>query len=262
MSSPYNPRVGLRDRVLAREVLLGTFLQLASPVATEIAAKAGFDWLLVDLEHGSGSESTLLADLVAISGNSTHALVRVESPERLRIGRALDAGAHGIMVPRITSAEQASQVTRYLRYPPQGVRGVALGTRGAGFGQVPLPEIARLNDEVVGVLQIETLESLEAVDSIAALDGVDVLFIGPADLSVALGIPGQLEHARFREAFDRIKSTAVRHNKAIGTLLRNAQEVESAVRQGMTFLGIASEASILANAIRGVARDARAAIAR
>src|SRR6266536_6222387 len=150
--------MSFRERVLAREVLLGTLLQLASPLATEIAAQAGFDWLLVDLEHGSGSEATLLPDLQAMSGSPVAAMVRVESSERLRIGRALDAGAHGIMVPRITSAEQAEQVVRFLRYPPGGVRGVALGTRGASFGRVPVGEISRLNDEVLGIVQIETLE--------------------------------------------------------------------------------------------------------
>jgi 2-keto-3-deoxy-L-rhamnonate aldolase RhmA len=251
-----------RERVLAGEVLVGTFLQLASPLATDITAQAGFDWLLVDLEHGSGSEATLLGDLLAMAANGVQSFVRVESPERLRIGRALDAGATGIMVPRIVSTQQAQDVARYLRYPPQGVRGVALGTRGARFGQVPVTEIARLNENVVGVLQIETTESLACVDEIAQVDGVDVLFIGPADLSVALGIPGQLDHPRFSDAFERIKSAADRNHKVIGTLLRNAQEVSSAVEQGMTFLGISSEASVLANAIRVMARDARAAIHR
>jgi 2-keto-3-deoxy-L-rhamnonate aldolase RhmA len=106
--------------------MLGTFLQLASPLATEIAARAGFDWLLVDPEHRCGSEATLLADLQGISGSQVAAMVRVESSERLRIGRALDAGAHGIIVPRITSPEQAEHVVRFLRYPLEGVRGVAL----------------------------------------------------------------------------------------------------------------------------------------
>jgi 2-keto-3-deoxy-L-rhamnonate aldolase RhmA len=118
-----------------------------------------------------------------------------------------------------------------------------------------------LNDNVVGVLQIETLESVQAVDAIAAIDGVDVLFIGPSDLSVALGVPGQLEHPRFRGALERIRTAASAHGKTVGTLLRNAQEVEAALRDGITFIGISSEASVLANAIRGVARDARAALA-
>ena len=248
-----------RQRVRAQEVLLGTFLQLGSPVATEIAAQAGFDWLLVDLEHGAGSEATLLAHLQAMSASPVGAFVRVERGERLRIGRALDAGATGVVVPRIVSAEQAAEVARFLWYPPQGVRGVALGTRSAGFGRVPVGDVSTLNQNVVGVLQIETRESVEMVEAIAAIDGVDVLFIGPSDLSVALGVPGQLDHPRFRDAFERIRAAARAHGKALGTLLRNAQEVEAAVRDGITFIGISSEASILANAMRGVTRDARAA---
>lgn len=248
-----------RQRVRAQEVLLGTFLQLGSPVATEIAAQAGFDWLLVDLEHGAGSEATLLAHLQAMSASPVGAFVRVERGERLRIGRALDAGATGVVVPRIVSAEQAAEVARFLWYPPQGVRGVALGTRSAGFGRVPVGDVSTLNQNVVGVLQIETRESVEMVEAIAAIDGVDVLFIGPSDLSVALGVPGQLDHPRFRDALERIRAAARAHGKALGTLLRNAQEVEAAVRDGITFIGISSEASILANAMRGVTRDARAA---
>src|SRR5438270_14082011 len=98
------PGASFRQRVRAGEVLLGMFLQLGSPVATEIAAQAGFDWLLVDLEHGAGSEGTLLSELQAMNGSRVHGLVRVDSGERLRIGRALDAGADGIMIPRITTA--------------------------------------------------------------------------------------------------------------------------------------------------------------
>jgi 4-hydroxy-2-oxoheptanedioate aldolase len=220
-----------RQRVRAREVLLGTFLQLDNPVATEIVGRAGFDWLLVDLEHGAGSEATLVAQFQALGGGPA-ALVRVENGERLRIGRALDAGANGIMVPRVGTADEAARVARFLRYPPDGVRGVALGTRAAGFGRVALGEVSRLNEEVVG----------------------------PADLSLSLGIPGQLDHPEYRGALERVLAAGARHGKAIGTLLRNAQEVEPAVRQGITFLGIASEATVLANGVRALARDARAAV--
>ncbi len=228
-------------------------------MATEIAAEAGFDWLLVDLEHGAGSEATLVAQLQAIENGPTP-VVRVESGARLRIGRALDAGAKGIMVPRVGTPAEAEEVARYLRHPPQGVRGVALGTRAAGFGRVALPDVSALNDEIVGIIQIETREAVECVDAIAAVDGVDVLFIGPADLSLALGIPGQLDHPDFRGAVDRVMAAGARHGKAIGTLLPNAQAVEQALKRGMTFIGIASEATVLATGIRTLARDARAAV--
>jgi 2-dehydro-3-deoxyglucarate aldolase/4-hydroxy-2-oxoheptanedioate aldolase len=117
-----------------------------------------------------------------------------------------------------------------------------------------------LNDEVMGIVQIETRGSLECVDAIAAVDGVDVLFVGPSDLSVALGIPGQLQHPDFRRALERIVASARRHGKAVGTLLRNAQEIGPAIEDGITFVGVASEATALANAIRAVVRDARAAV--
>jgi 4-hydroxy-2-oxoheptanedioate aldolase len=247
-----------KQRVQARQPVLGTFLQLGCPLATEIVGQAGFDWALVDCEHGAG-EDTLVPQLQALSIGRVAGLVRVESGERLRIGRALDAGASGIMVPRIASADEATRVARYLRYPPDGVRGVALGTRAAGFGRVALTEVSRLNEAVVGIVQIETREAVEAVEAIAAVDGVDVLFVGPADLSLALGIPGQLDHADYRAALERVLAAAGQHGKAVGTLLRTAQEVEPALRRGITFLGIGSEATVLATGIRALARDARAA---
>src|SRR2546428_604897 len=115
---------------------------------------------------------------------------------------------------------------RFAPVPPQGVRGVGVGTRSAGFGRVAVGDVSTLNDNVVGILQIEAVESVEAVEAIAAIDGVDVLFIGPSDLSVALGVPGQLDHPRFRDAIERISGAASAHGKAVGTLLRNAEEVE------------------------------------
>jgi 2-dehydro-3-deoxyglucarate aldolase/4-hydroxy-2-oxoheptanedioate aldolase len=231
-----------RQRVRAGEPLLGIFLQFGCALATEIVAQAGFDWALVDLEHGAGEDS-LTSQLQALSIGGIAALVRVESGERLRIGRALDTGAVGIMVPRVGGADQAATIVRYLRYPPDGLRGVALGTRAAAFGRVSLGEVTRMNEAVVGIVQIETREAVEAVDAIAAVAGVDVLFVGPADLSLALGVPGQLEHADYQQA-----------------LLRTAQDVQPALRQGMTFLGIGSEATVLASGVRAVARDARAAV--
>jgi 2-dehydro-3-deoxyglucarate aldolase/4-hydroxy-2-oxoheptanedioate aldolase len=247
-----------RQRVRAGEPLLGIFLQFGCALATEIVGQAGFDWALVDLEHGAGEDS-LTSQLQALSIGGIAALVRVESGERLRIGRALDTGAVGIMVPRVGGAEQAATIVRYLRYPPDGVRGVALGTRAAAFGRVSLVDVTLMNEAVVGIVQIETREAVEAVEAIAAVDGVDVLFVGPADLSLALGVPGQLDHADYQQALQRILAAARRHGKVVGTLLRTARDVEPALRQGMTFLGIGSEATVLASGVRAVARDARAA---
>src|SRR6476469_9985124 len=124
--------VDLRTRLTAGETLYGTFTGLGSPAATELVARAGFDWLIIDLEHGVGTESELLANLHAVGATRTAALVRPQSGERLRIGRALDLGAHGIMVPHIDTAEQAREAVSFLRYPPDGTRRAARGWASSG----------------------------------------------------------------------------------------------------------------------------------
>ena len=148
--------VDLHDRLQAGETLYGTFAMIGSPIATELLARAGFDWLIVDLEHGGATEAELLANLHAIGATSTAALVRPQSGERLRIGRALDLGAHGIMVPRVDVPDQAREAISFMRYPPDGVRGLALSTRGAGMGELGHGEIQAINRRLLGIIQIES----------------------------------------------------------------------------------------------------------
>src|SRR6478735_5156433 len=124
----------LRARILAGESLFGTFLNLASVQAAEISARSGLDWVLVDLEHGSGTEADLLPQLAAIASTDATAIVRVEEGTRLRIGRVLDLGADGVMVPQVSSAAAARDIASWLRFPPAGKRGVALFTRGLAYG--------------------------------------------------------------------------------------------------------------------------------
>ena len=154
---------------------------------------------------------------IEVAGDTTP-LVRPQSGERIRIGRALDLGARGVMVPRLDSAAQALEAVTFLRYPPDGIRGVATRVRGAGLGVVGHPDVHRLNERVVGIIQIELVGGLRDADEIAAIDGVDVLFVGPADLSHSLGIPGQFQHADYLGALDRVVAACRAHGKAAGIL--------------------------------------------
>ena len=181
MSDPFDR--SFRDRTLAGETLYGLFLDLASPVSAELCANVGYDWLLVDLEHGASTEADLLGLLHAVEIGGATPLVRPQSGERIRIGRALDMGARGIMVPRLDSADQAREAVTFLRYPRDGIRGVATRVRGAGLGVVAHADIRRLNERVVGIIQIESVGGLRDADAIAANDGVDLLVVGPADHS-------------------------------------------------------------------------------
>src|SRR5829696_1322038 len=155
----------LRARIVAGETLFGLFLDLGSPIAAEACARAGYDWLLVDLEHGATTEGDLLALLHAVEVGGATPIVRPQSGERLRIGRALDLGARGIMVPRLESAAEASEAVTFLRYPPAGVRGVALRVRGADLGAIGHADVSLVNDRIVGIVQIESAGALGQADA-------------------------------------------------------------------------------------------------
>ena len=240
-----------RDRVLAGETLFGLFLDLGSPQSAEICASIGYDWCLVDLEHGAGTEADLLGLFHAIAARAQSApLIRPQSGERIRIGRALDMGAVGVMVPRLESAAQAREAVSFLRYPPEGIRGVATRVRGAGLGAVGHADVHRLNERVVGIIQIESAGALREADEIAAIDGVDVLFVGPADLTHSLRIPGQFEHADYLAALDRVAAACRANRKAAGILIYNTALVPRLLEIGFTFIGIGADASFVADGAR------------
>jgi 2-dehydro-3-deoxyglucarate aldolase/4-hydroxy-2-oxoheptanedioate aldolase len=236
----------LRDRVLAGETTFGLFVDLDSPLAAEVCGRAGFDWLVLDLEHGVATESDLLGLLQAVELTGSTALVRPQSAERLRIGRALDLGAAGIMVPRLSTADEAREAISFLRYPPDGVRGVALRTRGGGMGAVPHAGVSELNRRILGIVQVETPGAVREADAIAAIDGVDVLFVGPADLSHSLGIPGRFDDERYTRALRTVVEACAAHGKAAGILVYDPAVVPGLLDQGFRFVGIGGAGALLA----------------
>jgi len=235
------PRHDLRRRVLAGETTIGAFVQLGNPIAAEVLARAGFDWLVVDLEHGHGGEAELLPQLLAIQTTPASALVRVQSAERLRIGRALDLGADGLMIPRVETAAEVREALTWMRFPPHGIRGVALTARGDGYVTLGHHEIASVNERVLGIFQVESPAAVDNAEAIAAIDGVDCLFVGPADLSHAMGMPGRIDEPDFLAALDRVIAACRRHGKAAGILLRGPDVLPQALEQGFRFVGIGSD---------------------
>jgi 4-hydroxy-2-oxoheptanedioate aldolase len=245
------PRPDLRRRVLAGEPTIGLFVNLGSIVSAEIVARAGYDWALVDLEHGMTTEGDLLAQLMAIQATPTAAVVRVVSSERMRVGR---------VIPRLESVADMRETVSWMRYPPAGVRGVAAGTRGAGYSTVAHPQIRGLNERVLGVFQVESRAAVAAADELAAIDGVDVLFVGPADLSHEMGIPGEFANPLFTAALDHVAAVARAHGKAAGMLVRDASEVPAYLARGYGFLGIGSDSGLVMSGARSQLAEARAAV--
>ncbi len=215
----------------------------------------------MDLEHGSGTEADLLPQLTAIAAAGVTSLVRVEEGTRLRMGRVLDLGADGVMVPQVGSADAARDIVGWLRFPPAGKRGVALFTRGLRYGSGGHDSVDSRNQEIVGIVQIESRAGVEAAADMAAIEGIDVLFVGPADLSHALGIRGQIDHPDFEAAIRSVAEAARAHGKAAGIMLWKPDEAARYAALGYTFFSLSTDGSLLNAAIRGSLQAGRAATA-
>ena len=242
----------LKKRIRNGETLIGCWLNLGSSVTAEIVGMAGFDWVLIDLEHGAGTEKDVLHQLQALEHTPAAPVVRVESYERQRFHRILDLGAEGIMCPRINNLEEAQRAANAMRYQPEGVRGVAYMVRATNFGASSKDYFASSKDTLVGIVQVESEEILNSLDDIAAVDGIDLLFVGPSDLSMALGIFGQFEHPRFIDALKTTAAAAQKAGKATGILMRSPEEFNKYHGLGFRFIACGADATFVNSGARNM----------
>ena len=242
----------IRKEVLSGKPMAGTFLNLGSPITAEIAGRAGFDWVLIDMEHGAGAHSTLIHQLQAVAATPAAPIVRIEWNEPPRFKRVLDLGPSGVMVPYVNNAGEARQAVAAMRYPPAGVRGIAGFTPATHFGQEFKDYYAKADDALVTILQIETAEAVANVTEIAAVEGVDVLFVGPLDLSVNLGHAGQFDHPEFRAAVTRVIEACRDSGKIAGTLVM-PDKIGQAIQDGYTFIAVGSEGGAVTSGLKSYA---------
>lgn len=223
------------------EIKLGTWLSLGSPTVAELAAESGFDWLLFDLEHGCATDAALPDQLRAVRGTNVKAIVRVGAPHIDLIGRVLDWGAHGIMVPRVCSVDDAERIIQAAHYAPRGRRGVARTVRAVGYGR-RLPDQQNMPRPLV-LAQIETVDAVDQAAAIAKVDGIDVLFIGPADLGYDL--LAQRSTRTYSDCVSIVSKAARSAGKECGVLLRRAEDVAAMHEQGLTWIAVDSDLGIL-----------------
>ena len=235
---------------------MGVFVGAASPVAAEVCAAAGVDWVLLDLEHGAGGEEQVGTVVLAAAAYGVPTVVRAESAARIRLGRILDLGAAGVMLPRLDTAAEVGEALRHLRYPPEGDRGVATYNRACRFGLDP-GALDRANGEVLGVVQIESARAVDQVEEIAALDGVDVLFVGPRDLSHDLGVPGDMGAPSYLAALDRVRGAAQKFGKGCGLLVPDGATAAERHAAGWAFVAVGSDSTLLAGAVTAELARAR-----
>ncbi len=234
---------------LQTELLAGTFLNLGCANSVEIASEVGFDWLLIDLEHGNGSLADLRGMLMACRGSTAAPIVRIRSVDSDTVKFVMDSGAAGIMFPFVSSPEEARRAVQFMKFPSQGTRGVAGITRATNYGRDWNRYFAEANQNSMVVVQIETEQAVEAADSIAAIEGVDVLFVGPLDLSVNLGCPGDFSPPHFVAALEKVIAACQRHGKTAGILSR-PQFVAQHRDLGFRFLALGSDTGSIVSGLQ------------
>ncbi|MBB6390632.1 2-dehydro-3-deoxyglucarate aldolase/4-hydroxy-2-oxoheptanedioate aldolase [Microbacterium thalassium] len=241
----------LKTRIQAQDPVVGTFV-LASPrpAIARAAVRAGADFVLVDGEHTGFGWETIGTFVSAVRTAGGVPFVRVPAARREYIGMALDMGAVGLMVPMVGSADEAREIVSWAKYPPTGVRGAMFGLAGHDFDLVePNSAMWKSNADTILMLQIETQEGLDNVEEIAAVEGVDILWIGHWDLSISMGIPTQFEHERFQAAVDRIVAAAAANGKAAGFLADDAEHAAELVARGFRVLAWGSDLALYRTAL-------------
>lgn len=244
-----------RARLQAGERLLGTMVTLPEPAVTEILSRLGFDWLFVDGEHGP-LEARELGAILQAAGGRTACVVRVPEAAEVPIKKALDLGAHGIIVPQVNTAEQAAAVVRWARYAPEGSRGVGLA-RAHGYGQRFREYLSSANDEIAVVVQAEHAHAVENIEAIVRVPGIDAVLLGPYDLSASLGRMGQIDHPDVIAAIERVTDVCRAARIPLGYFGVTAAAVKPYAAKGYTLLVAGVDTLYVASGAKAVLAELR-----
>jgi len=247
----------LRQALLEKRLTLGGWLQIGHPAAAEIHARAGFDWVCVDMEHGATGHETMTNLFRTLDAFGTVPVARLPLNDPIWIHRTLDAGARGLIIPMVNSRAQAEAAVREAKYPPRGTRGFSY-SRASMHAFDFVPYIAEANAETALIVQIEHRDAIAALDDILSVEGVDGAFIGPMDLSGSMGIVGQLQHPLMVEALDRYLAACQRHGVAAGMHIvhPNATNVADAIARGYTLLALGLDIVYLMDGARAALKHA------
>lgn len=245
----------LRSRLLAKNVLVGTFCAIPHPMTIEMTADAGWDFIVIDAEHSQidrGDFEPLLR-----AAQPTPALFRLPGLDSIWINSALDAGAAGVLLPRVNTAAEAEAAVAATRYPPLGERGVGPG-RASGYGTRIEQAIADSANTVLAI-QIESAQGLANIDEIAAVEGIDALYIGPGDLALSLGAMGPAGRPVLERAIATIVASCKRHGRPAGTFCMTPDQLTQSITQGMTFVTLGSDSVFLGRALKDASAAAKKA---
>lgn len=239
----------IKDGLKEGKSYVGTFVKLTDASSVEIIAMCGFDFFIIDCEHTHFSKETMVSLLRASDISGITPIVRVRENDRAQILHALDSGGMGVMVPETSTKEDVEKVVENAFYFPKGKRGFTPSNRAAGYGFLNGAEYAaRANENIMTIIYAETAESLDNLDEMLAVPNVDVMWIGPMDLSQALGVIGQPKHPKVLEAVDTIIGKCKKAGVAVGTIAANAEEAQQLIDRGVQFIGLSSDQAMISYA--------------
>jgi 4-hydroxy-2-oxoheptanedioate aldolase len=245
----------LRQALAARQVLYGTWVQTPSPEVVETLGWSGWDFVILDLEHGPYGVETVRHMIRAAEASGTAPFVRVPLSAPHDVGKALDLGAAGIVIPGITSAEAGASAVRLTRFPPHGSRGASPSTRQLRYSATPFTTLtAEGAPQPLIVLQVEARLATTDLSGILDIDGLGVIFIGPYDLSTSFGLPGQFDHPRVREAMSEVVQRAAERGVAVGIWVPDAPSARFWVDQGARFVTVSNNELMLCGAASAMRR--------
>ena len=229
--------------LLAGKRLIGCWSSLANAITTEVLGVAGFDWILLDGEHSPNDVGTFIPQLMALKDSPSAPVVRPTSNNEVEMKRLLDAGFYNFLVPFVESAEEALRAVRATRYPPQGVRGVSVSQRSNRYGTVP-DYFKSINDHICVMVQIESRAGVAAARDIAAVDGVDCVFVGPSDLAAGFGHLGNAGHPEVQQAIAAVFADAKACGKPTGILAPLEADARRYMEMGATFVAVGSDLGV------------------
>lgn len=246
------PQNAFKRALKAGKAQIGLWSSLSSNYSVEVLAGAGFDWILIDSEHAPADLENLLRQLQAAAPYPTHPVVRVPWNDMVWMKRILDIGAQTLLVPYVSTADEARNAVAYTRYPPQGVRGVAGTTRASRFGRIK-DYARRAHEELCLLVQVETQAALDDIEAIAAVQGVDGIFIGPADLHASLGHTGEIAHPEVKPLIDEAIRRIRKCGCAPGILTPNEADARRWLGCGALFVAVGADVGILARGAEALA---------
>ncbi|WP_354434727.1 2-dehydro-3-deoxyglucarate aldolase [Martelella mangrovi] len=238
---------GFRQNMLRRKVQVGCWSALGSPITTEVLGHAGFDWILLDSEHAPNDVLTLIPQLMALKDSPSAPVVRPQWNDTVVIKRLLDSGFYNFLVPFVQSADEARKAVAATRYPPEGVRGVSVSQRSNQYGTVP-DYMKLVNKNITVLVQIESPTAVDAIEEIAAVDGVDGLFVGPSDLAAGYGFLGNAGAPEVQKAIRHVFDVAADHGKASGILAPAEADARRYLEMGATFVAVGSDLGVFRSA--------------